>query len=128
MDPSPAARIEMHMTPQASSLYGAALEKTYPDHPFRVSCGGQSLFVGVTYAIQGAAAIETPVLHVARDDQNLLVVGIGAWQGAWAGLGSTKDPAAVQAEERIDRPELRAAFCQRGVLKALPSGTLLSGH
>lgn len=119
-DPSPAARIEMHMSPQASLLYGSALESPYPDHPFRVSCGGQSLFVGVTYFIGGAAAIKTPVLHVARDAQNLVVLRIGAWQGAWIGTGSTKDPAAVEAEKRIDRSELRAAFCQRGALKALP--------
>jgi hypothetical protein len=117
-DPSPAARIEMHMTRQASSLYGAALEKPYPDHPFRVSCGGQSLFVGVTYIIYGEAAINTPVLHVARDAENMVVLRLGAWEGAWMGVGfgSTKSQ---ESKERIDRPELRAAFCQRGVLRAL---------
>ena len=106
----------MLMPPQASSLYGAALEQPYPTHPFRVSCGGQSLFVGVIYYIGGAAALSTPVLHVARDANNLVVLRLGAYQGAWDILGSPGPPG---ARERIDRPELRAVFCQRGALREL---------
>ncbi len=117
-EPSPASRIEMHMTPEASSAHGAALEGAGL-HPFRVSCDGQELFVGVIYEMIGAAAIKTPVLHVARDAENSVVLSLGAVQGAWL-MGGLASP---ESKERIDRPELRAAFCQRGVLRELDAAS-----
>jgi hypothetical protein len=120
-DPAPTARIEMHLTSQASSLYGTALDNLRDGHPFRVSCGGQSLFVGVTYIIYGQAAINTPVLAVARDVDNLVVLRLGAWEGSWYTASLAGPPG---ARERIDRPEIRAALCQRGALRELdPNGT-----
>jgi hypothetical protein len=115
-DPPPTSRIEMHMTAQASSLYGTALDSAHWNHPFRFSCGGQSLFVGVTYQEIGEAALNVPVLDVSRDASNLVVLRLGAWQGAWY-MGSSLGP--TGARERIDRPELRAVFCQRGALRDL---------
>jgi hypothetical protein len=114
-EPPPASRIEMHMTPQASSLHGTVLEDAWL-HPFRFSCDGQDLFVGVIYEMIGAAAIQTPVLHVARDAENSVVLSLGAFQGAWIVSTAMGPPG---ARERIDRPELRAAFCQRGALQEL---------
>jgi hypothetical protein len=111
-DPSPASRIEMHLTPEASSAHGTALEGA-DLHPFRLSCDGEELFLGLVYALIGAAAINTPVLHVDRDADDLVVLRLGAWQSAWAMVGE----GSLEARERIDRPELRAVFCQRGALQ-----------
>jgi len=72
--------------------------------------------VGVIYESYGAAAIDTPVLHVARDADDSVVLSLGAWQGAWLVSAPTANP---EARERIDRPELRAVFCQRGALQEL---------
>jgi hypothetical protein len=113
-EPAPASRFEMHLTSQASSEYGALLEST-DLHPFRFSCDGQELFVGVFYLIYGAAALNTPVLHVELDADDLVVLRLGAWQGAWL-IPAEGNP---EARERIDRPELRAVFCQRGALQEL---------
>jgi hypothetical protein len=113
-DPSPSARFEFELTAEASELHGALLEDT-GIHPFWLSCNGQRLFVGVTYLSYGAAAIKTPVLHLGRNDEDRLVLALGAWQGAWFGTTSS-DPTPA---ERIDRSELRAAFCQRGALREL---------
>ncbi len=124
-DPAPTARIEMHMSSQASSLYGTALDNVRDGHPFRVSCGGQSLFVGVTYIIDGQAAINTPVLAVARDANNLVVLRLGAWEGSWY-TASLAGPSG--ARERIDRPELRTVFCQRGALWELNGGRVPYNH
>ena len=118
-EPSPASRIEMHMTPQASSEYGTVLEGA-DLHPFRFSCDGQELFVGLFYLMMGAAAINTPVLHVERDAEDLVVLHLGAFQGAWP-IGRPTGPAG--ARERIDRPELRAVFCQRGALQELSAAS-----
>jgi hypothetical protein len=114
-DPSPAARIEMHMTPQASSLYGTLLEGAHFFQPFRFSCNGQSLFLGVIYLWYGAAVLNVPILDTARDTDNSVVLYLGAWATAWQRIGAG-DPG---ARERIDRPELRAVFCQRGALREL---------
>ena len=111
----PASRIELHLSAQASALSGDALEQGRL-HPFRVSCDGQSLFVGVIYNANWAAALRTPVLDVSRDSGDSLILRLGAWEGAWAAPGFAGDPG---ARERIDRPELRAAFCRKGVLQEL---------
>jgi hypothetical protein len=74
----------------------------------------------VTYIIYGQAAINTPVLAVARDVDNLVVLRLGAWEGSWYTASLAGPPG---ARERIDRPELRAAFCQRGALRELDNGT-----
>ena len=113
-DPSPAVRIQLTMTPEASALYGATLDGL-ESHAFRLSCDGQTLFVGVTYLVYGAAALATPVLHVARDAEDRVVLGLGAWQGAWVGFAAGD----LEAAARLDRPELRAVFCHRGALEEL---------
>jgi len=117
-DPIPAARFEFELTPEASALHATALEDM-GTHPFSLSCNGQRLFVGVTYLSYGAAAIETPVLHIGRNDEDHWVLALGALQGAW-GL----DLSNAAGAERIDRPELRAAFCQRGALRELQAEAL----
>lgn len=114
-DPFPASRIELHLSAQASATYGAALEGALMD-PFRVSCGGQTLFFGQVYMLEGAQAIETPVLHVSRDASDAIVLRIGARQGAW-GLSFPVDD--IAARERIDRPELRSTLCLDGALGRL---------
>jgi hypothetical protein len=114
-EPAPASRVELRMTPQASSEHGTVLEDAWL-HPFRFSCDGQELFVGLFYEMIGAAGINTPILHVDRDAEDLVVLSLGAWQGAWLATGAT-GPAG--ARERIDRPELRAVFCLRGALQEL---------
>ena len=116
-DPWPAGRIELHLTDAAASRYGAILDGAKDGRVFRVSCGGQSLFVGVFYIWYGQAALDTPVLHEAREN-GVLIVRLGAYEGAWMGMGLTL-PASSTLEERIDRAELRAAFCRRGVLHVL---------
>jgi hypothetical protein len=114
-EPAPAARIELHMTPELAALHGEALEGA--DHsPFRVSCNGQLLFVGVVYMLQGAALFHLPVLHVALDEGEPLILRLGARQPAWLGLGG---PVTLESRERLDRPELRAALCLRGPLREL---------
>lgn len=115
MDPSPSGRIELHLSAQASSTLGAALDGA-DRYPFRVSCAGQSLFVGQVYKQGGAAAIQTPVLHVSRDAQDAIVVRIGARQGAWAAASGTED---VAGRARIDRAELRSTLCLGGALHPL---------
>lgn len=113
-EPSAAGRIEMHLSPAASALYGAELEGA-DMHAFRLSCDGQSLFVGQVYMQNGAAALDTPVLHVARDVDDKVILRLGAQQGAWA-LSSTSP---LAARERLDRPELRATLCLAGALPPL---------
>ncbi len=113
-DPAPASRIELTLTARASALYGEALEEA-AFNPFRLSCNGESLFLGVSYFSCGAAAIDAPVLHVGRNEENLVVLALGAYQGAWCGLG----PGSTRAAARIDRRELREVFCQRDVLEPL---------
>ena len=116
-DPEPASRIALHLTAQASSEYGTVLEGAWL-HPFRFSCDGQELFIGLVYEVIGAAAINTPVLGPDRDDDDLVVLRLGANQAAWL-FDGIED---LEARERIDRPELRAVFCQRGALRELGPG------
>lgn len=114
-----AKRLELELSAQASSAAQALLEAHL--NAVRVSCDGQPLFVGVVYPELGAAAIETPVLHVSErasgDDDARLVLRLGAWEGAWMGLDVHGGGEEFKA--RLDRPELRAALCRRGVLSAL---------
>ncbi|HEY6723040.1 MAG TPA: hypothetical protein VI197_03385 [Polyangiaceae bacterium] len=113
-DPSPAKRFEFTLTAEASELHGALLDGVRIQ-PFWLSCNGQRLFAGVTYLSYGAAAIQTPVLHLGRNDEGRWVLALGAWQAAWFDTTSS-DPAPA---ERMDRAELRAAFCQRGAMREL---------
>jgi hypothetical protein len=114
-DPPASARIELRLTPAASVRYGDALEDA-DRQPFRLSCDGQTLFLGVVYMLIGAAAIDAPVLHVARDVDDSIILRLGAQQGAW-GLSSSTSPLA--ARQRLDQPPLRATLCLAGALPAL---------
>ena len=116
-DPRPAGRIELHLTDAAASRCGTILDGAIGGRVFRVSCGGQSLFVGVFYLVYGAAALNTPVLHEAREN-GVLILRLGAYQSAWMGV-SLALPGTSPLRERIDRSELRAALCRRGVLHVL---------
>jgi hypothetical protein len=107
-DPFPSARIELHLSAAASSLHAAALEGG-DLHPFRVSCGGERLFVGLVYKKEGAAALALPVLDVAREADDALVLRLGAWQSAWLFPSRTDDN--LPARARLDRPELRSTLC-----------------
>jgi hypothetical protein len=113
-DPSAAARIEMRLSPAASELYAAALEGA-DLHAFRLSCDGEELFVGQVYMLEGAAALDTPVLHVARDADDKVILRLGAQQGAWALSAETP----LAARERLDHPQLRATLCLAGALPPL---------
>jgi hypothetical protein len=112
-DPPPAARFEMTLGSEASIELAALL--SMDRHPFRMSCDGEELFVGVVYMLEGAAAIRTPVLHVGEADEGALVLRLGALQGAWL-FGDAVD---VEYSKRIERTELRAGFCERGILGEL---------
>jgi hypothetical protein len=66
---------------------------------------------------EGAAALRLPVLHIDMSAAPTVTLLLGAYQGAWYGLGSgTPEPV---LSGRVDRPELRAVFCQRDVLEEL---------
>lgn len=112
-DPPPAARFEMTLGSETSIELAALL--SMDRHPFRMSCIGEELFVGVVYMLEGAAAIRTPVLHVDEADGGALVLRLGALQGAWL-FGDAVD---AEYSERIERTELRAGFCERGILDEL---------
>lgn len=114
-DAPAATRLEMHLSPSASAKYGAALDGANT-HPFRVTCDGQSRFVGQVYMREGAAALQTPVLHVLRDADDSVIVQLAAWQGAWA---SSTSPGTLAARERLDDPKLRATLCLAGALPEL---------
>ena len=114
-DPPPARRIQLNLKPEASSRLGPMLVDLRM-HPFRLSCGGQRLLVGVVYDEIGAAAIRTPVLHLEKKADGSVALRLGAWQGAWMGFPSFSDSA---VQERLDRPELRAVLCEKGALRQL---------
>jgi hypothetical protein len=114
-DPPSAARFELRLSRQLSRAQVEALAGAL-DHPFRVSCNEQELFVGVVYIFYGAAALMTPVMHVDDSDPDAMVLRLGAWQSAWM-ISSPSSNEALR--ERLDRPELRAAFCARGILGVL---------
>lgn len=115
VDPEPAARIELVLTAQASATHGPALENL-SNHPFRISCDGEELYVGVIYIREGAAALRTPVLHVEAGDNDTIRLLLGAQEGEWTSLGGS---AMAELKERLDRPELRATLCERGILSEL---------
>lgn len=112
-DAPASARFELRLTPAASALYGGALEDA-DRQPFRLSCDGHTLFLGLVYMLGGAAAIDTPVLHVSRDVDDSLMLRLGAQQGAWI---TSSGPLA--ARQRIDQPQLRATLCLAGSLSPL---------
>jgi hypothetical protein len=115
-DPPNTSRFELRFNAQGSERMRAYLSSY--GKPFRLSCDGAELFVGVIYSLEGAAALRTPVLHIQYDpnrDEEGVVVLLGAWQGAWA-LPSDGN---ATLRERIDRSEFRAALCARGILNEL---------
>jgi hypothetical protein len=116
-DPEPAARLALDLTARASATHGPALENLL-NHPFRIACDGEELYVGVIYIREGAAALRTPVLHVEAGDNHTVRLLLGAHEGEWTGLGGS---ATTELKERLDRPELRAALCERGILSELGS-------
>ena len=114
-EPPPMARFEMTLNAEASIEFAELGNLEL--HPFRVSCDDQELFVGVGYTIYGAAGIAAPVLHVEEED-GAVALRIGAWQGVWlVGLGGGEMEQELRA--RLERAELRAAFCARGALDTL---------
>jgi hypothetical protein len=114
-DPWAAQRYELHLTEAAAARYGATLDNVRDTTAFRVSCGGNPLFVGVVYLIYGAAALRTPVLHHAREN-GVVVLRLGAVQGGWL-FGPSNDCGTPC--QRIDRLELRGTFCRLGVMHEL---------
>lgn len=114
-DPPPAARFELDLTAQASATHGPAL-KNLMNHPFRVSCDGEELYIGVIYIREGAAALRTPVLHVEDGADDTIRLLLGSGESAWTGFGG---PGVAADNERLDRAELRAALCSRGILGEL---------
>lgn len=113
-DPPPSARFELHLTDDASAAAAAFLPKAY-GHLFKFSCDARTLFVGVVYPSEGAAALDTPVLHVMEGQGAELVLHLVAWQSAWWSPEIKREALAG----RIDRPELRGAYCARGILSEL---------
>jgi hypothetical protein len=109
-DPAPAARIELHMSMALSQRHGTTLTSTY-NNPFRVSCDGQELFVGLFYQLEGAAAFDSPVIHADRDEQGQVIIRLGARMGAWLFRDAPEE-----SRLRVDRPELRGALCLQGPL------------
>jgi hypothetical protein len=123
-DPQLASRMEFHLTEDAASRYGTILDNVQDTRAFRVSCNGQPLFVGVFYLVYGAAALNTPVLHVAREN-GVLVLRLGAAQAAW--MSGPKTGCGTPCQ-RIDRAELRGAFCRRGILQVLDPNARPAHH
>ena len=117
-DPSPAARIALALTSQAAERYPISPELAW-NHPFRLSCNGQVLLLGVVYPAFGAAALRTPVLHTSIHAEGHVVLALGAWQGAWHGAAQGSAELTADLTGRLDRPELREALCARGVLEEL---------
>jgi hypothetical protein len=110
------ARFELRLGSDASARM-QAFQDAFAK-PFRLSCDDVELFVGVLYPKGGAAGLRTPVIHIEDDpsDGEGVVLWLGAWQGAWALTSGGGD---ATLRERIDRTELRAALCARGVLHEL---------
>jgi hypothetical protein len=62
-DPPSARRFQFRLSDDASAAVGNTLLSS-ENFPFRVSCGGEELFVGLVYMREGAAALRLPVLHI----------------------------------------------------------------
>lgn len=114
-DPSPAARFEFTLSERGTELYAAALKTLYTQ-PFRLSCDDETLFVGLIYNRNGAAALSFPVLHIEQTEGGPVRLLLGATLGEWTGLHGFS---AEEDKQRIDRTELRATFCARGILAVL---------
>lgn len=115
-EPSPAARIELHMSDELADRHAATLAAAF-SNPFRVSCDGQRLFVGMFWMLEGAAYFDSPVLHVAVDEGGeRLILRLGALMPSWQRAAVTVP---VESRQRLDRAELRAALCLHGPLREL---------
>lgn len=112
-DAAPSSRFVITLTAQAAQRWSAALKAMSETQPFTVAVNGETLYVGVVYNIMGAAAIQTPVLHLQEADGKV-ELRIGAWQGAWYGMGRGD-------ASRIERKEIRELFAKQGVLTTLPA-------
>ncbi|HTQ05691.1 MAG TPA: hypothetical protein VMI54_17635 [Polyangiaceae bacterium] len=120
-EPPAAARFEFDLTADASSAYGSQLVADL-GQPFRVSCDDEPLFDGLIYFRGGEALLHIPVLHVEQAKDGSITLMLGANEAAWGGMEAYY-PATDDERARIDRPELRAAFCARGILSELPVPT-----
>lgn len=116
-EPFAAGRFEFDLNDRASASYGDMLQASF-GHGFRLSCNDKPLFDGIFWFEEGQAVFDTPVLSVAAQTKDgATVLELGAFSGAWS--SSFGDGGTTADRERIDRPELRAAFCARGILGVL---------
>jgi hypothetical protein len=112
-DAAPSSRMLIGLTDQSSRRWSAALAGMKDTQPFTVSLDGRTLYLGVVYTMIGAAAIQTPVLHI-QDNKGRMELRLGAWQGAWYGMGRGD-------ASRLEQKDVRALFEKRGVLSTLPA-------
>jgi hypothetical protein len=111
VEEAPSSRIQLTLTAAATKRWQGTLAAVTDLHPFHVALDGKRLYVGVVYTMYGAAALDTPVLHV-KDESGRVELRIGSHQGAWMGWGKGD-------ASRIDAPEVRDLFRDRGALAAL---------
>lgn len=110
--PAPSAMIQLELTAAASARFRSALPQFSETLPFRVLLGGEEAFIGVLYTAIGAAAIQTPVLHVVAPGQaGPVSLVLGAQQGVAYGVSSP------EAAARLDTPQLREALRARALLQ-----------
>lgn len=113
VEKSTSPRVELELTPAASARlrgdrgFGSSLHSAY----FDVRLNGERQYVAIGWARIGAAAIRAPVVH-AEAKEDLLVLRVGAQQGAWYMWGSFgKD------DSRVDSTALRTCFESLGKLE-----------
>jgi hypothetical protein len=124
-DPPSARRFQFRLSDDASAAVGNTLLSS-ENFPFRVSCGGEELFVGLVYMREGAAALRLPVLHIDTSAAPTVTLLLGAYQGAWYGFGSgTPEPVLTG---RIDRPELRARLLRARRARGAGRGSAVGGR
>ncbi|MBX3129181.1 MAG: hypothetical protein KF718_20860 [Polyangiaceae bacterium] len=110
--PAPSAMIQLELTAAASARFRSAFPQFSETLPFRVLLGGEEAFIGVLYTAIGAAAIQTPVLHVVAPGQaGPVSLVLGAQQGVAYGVSSP------EAAARLDTPQLREALRARALLQ-----------
>lgn len=110
--PAPSAMIQLVLSAAASARFRSVLPQFSETLPFRVLLGGEEAFIGVLYTAIGAAAIQTPVLHVVAPGQaGPVSLVLGAQQGVAYGVSSP------EAAARLDTPGLREALRARGLLQ-----------